>query len=202
VRYAVPGLFAVFLIEAWAASRWWPPYFSSGLVVFRRSVPWRHSVAPLPAVESLAERFRGVLGPSLVFCEIGPGEIAFREKLFEFRLLNYTPVMHGLLRLRPESSQVEVEGRANWFTIAFCLIFATFLWGFPGAWPMLGFLVGLLAVIGSLQATQYAKVATFVAEGAPTGESAPTRRVTPSVIVVTALAVAVFVGMALLWMAN
>jgi len=202
VHYAVPGLFVVLLIEAWAASRWWPPYFISGVVVYRRSILWTRSVASLPAVESLAQRFRGGLGPSLVFCEIGPGEIAFREKLFEFRLLNYTPVMHGLLRLRPESGRVEVEGRANWFTIAFCLVFATFLWGFPGAWPMLGFLVVLLGGIGSVQATQYAKVATFVAEGAPTGEPAPTRQVTPSFIVVTAIAVAVFVGMALWWMAN
>jgi hypothetical protein len=97
---------------------------------------------------------------------------------------------------------VEVEGRANWFTIAFCLVFATFLWGFPGAWPMLGFLTVLVGGIGSVQARQYAKVATFVAEGAATGEPARAQQVTPSFIVLTAIAVAVFVGMALWWMAN
>jgi hypothetical protein len=202
VGYAVPGLFAVLLTEAWAASRWWPPYFTNGLVVYRRSIPWTRSVMPLPGVESLAQRFRGGLGPSLVFCELGPGEVAFREKLFESRLFNYTPVMHGLLRLRPESGHVEVEGRANWFTIAFCLVFASFLWGFPGAWPMLGFLTVLLGGIGGVQATQYAKVATFVAEGEPTSEPAPTQPAKPSFIVLTAIAVVLFVGMALWWMAN
>ena len=122
MTYVVPGLFALILVEALASSRWWRPYFTNGLVVYRQSVPLGHSAPSLPGVEQLALRFRGGLGPSLAFREIGPGEVAFREVLFELKLLTYTPVMHGLMRLRRESQQVEIAGRANWFPIVFCLV--------------------------------------------------------------------------------
>jgi hypothetical protein len=165
VDYAVPGLLVILLIEILLTSRWWPPYFTRGLVVYRRSLALTGSVGSFPSVDSLAQRFRGTFGPSLVFAQLSPGLLAFREKVFEFRLVSYTPVMHGLLRLRLESSHLDVEGRANWSPIAFSVAMLIFLRDFPDAWPMLGFLLAFLGGVGALQANQYAKVAAFVAEG-------------------------------------
>jgi hypothetical protein len=200
VNYIVPGLFGLILVEALASGTWWRPYFTNGLVVYREVVPLGHSGASVPGAEELSARFRGGLGPSLAFREIGPGEIAFRQVLFELKLFTYTPVMHGLIRLKPESQQVEINGRANWFSIAFCLVMAAFVWSTPEAWPILVFLALLLVVIGSLQVSLYRKVAFFIAEGDTVAESA--RPAVRSTYLPKILIAAILIAMVMWWVTN
>ena len=130
-----------------------------------RFVAARPSGIPTPDVEALASHFRGRLGPSLVFRQLESGEVAFREASFELKLLSYTPVMHGLLLAVPGSTECVVEGRANWFSLAFSLWMASFVLSRPEAWPILLVLVALVGGIEAVQATTYREVAKFAVEG-------------------------------------
>jgi hypothetical protein len=116
----------------------------------------------MPSVEDLTAAFRGGLGPSLAFRSIGIEEVAFREAFFELRLFTYTPVMHGLVRIEPATQHVEVEGRANWFSVVFTLLAAAFVWERPEAWPILIFLAALLGGIYKFQGTRFRRVGEFV----------------------------------------
>lgn len=163
----VLALLVVLLAELVAACFWYATYFRIGLVVYRKVLQRTSDTDTTALHERLTERFRGGIGPSLMFHELAPGEIAFREACFELRFLTYTPVMHGLLRLPPQSHLVKVEGRASWFIIAFSASVVGLVAAHLDAWPMLPFLAAILASIYFVQARSYGKVARFVADGAP-----------------------------------
>lgn len=164
--YVVAGVLALLLVEVLVASSWWRPYFTRGLRLYRYSVSSKHAASQTVNLEELATHFRGRRGPSLVFRQLDPGEVAFREAVFELKLFNYTPVMHGLLRVVPGSGEVVVEGRANWFPLAFSLLVVIFVWSRPEAWPVLVFLGVLVAGIGAVQAKAYREIGQVVAHGA------------------------------------
>jgi hypothetical protein len=176
--YVLPILAIVFLVEIVLRSRWYPPYFTRGILVFRTSRPvatFAHG-AELP--DTLANRFRASFGPSLLFHRLPSGEIAFREPAFELKLFSYTPVMHGLLRLSEQDRVVEVEGRANWFVLALSAFFVFLAAGFPEGWALLIFAGLILGYIYSIQVRVYGKVADSVAQGAPPTATSPAARST------------------------
>ena len=163
--YVVPGLLALLLVEVVVASSWWRPYFTRGLRLYRHAVSSTRAPSQMVNLEELAAHFRGRLGPSLVFRQLDPGEVAFRGVVFELKLFNCTPVMRGLLRVVPGSLEVVVEGSANWFPLALSLIAVIFVWSRPMAWPILVFLGVLVADIGAVQAKTHREIGQVVAHG-------------------------------------
>ena len=155
IQYAVLTLLIVFLVQTIAEAAWYPPYFRHGLVIYRwQRLPTSPVIADLSEA-TLEASFRGVFGPSQLFRQIGPGEFAFRHPTLEFRLLTYTPLMHGLLRVEPHF--VQVEGRANWFTVAFVGWIFAFVWQVRESWPFLVFAALFLGA--GLLAAQIARTA-------------------------------------------
>jgi hypothetical protein len=149
------------------SGRWYEPYFARGLVIYRNVVSLGSTRLGLSA-DQLRQQLRGGLGPSLDFHELSPNTIAFREALFELKLFSYTPVMHGLLRYDQQAHAVTVEGRANWFTVAFSVLVLAFVWHRPEAWPVVGFLAVVLGGIYAVQAGRFRTVARCVTGAAPT----------------------------------
>ncbi len=166
-------LAGIALLEMVASALWWAPYFRGGLRLFREELSAIVPVWHLPTIASLEERFARGLGPSLSFRALDSGEIAFRERAFELRLFSYAPVMHGLIRINPETRSVVVEGRANWFPLLFASGIFTFVWRRPGSWQVAPFLVAFLALIYWVQRRLYRRVGRCVA-----GEDAASAPVT------------------------
>src|SRR5262249_36871503 len=92
--------------------------------------------------------------PSLLFRELSPGELAFREKVLELHFFTYTPLMHGRVEARPLEQTVVVQGRLNWSALIFP---AVFLVGPPreALGFVVPFMVGLYALLYAIQAYRY-----------------------------------------------
>jgi hypothetical protein len=149
------------IIEALISGRWNPTYFRVGIPIYSKTLPFEGAAPEALGEEALNNVFRRSLTPSLVFKEIGVGEFAFREKLFQFVLLTYTPIMHGRLEISSVSREVRVIGLLNWWILAFVLTSLTF---FSHSFEFVPFLFLLLGVIYLFQKSKYDKVGRFTAQ--------------------------------------
>jgi hypothetical protein len=139
-----------------ALTGWWVPfYFQYGVPVFRAR---RIGVPTLPpdAEGQLAERGDGRLMRAFAFRRLSTHEIAFRERMWGSGLFRYTPLMHGLIRHVPEEGAIYVTGLLNWYPAAFISFFAVVT---GGDVPMTLIAVGGVALIYSIQARRYRRVA-------------------------------------------
>jgi len=146
-------LMVVAIAEIALSGRWVPFYFLKGIILFKKSFCFAET--PDVSPDDLTTRFsRGVVTP-IVFYPLDEDLIAFREKMLSFRLFNYTPVMHGLIRVDRERREVSVTGYANWFALLFAFIFpAVFLANSPGKTVFFFVIPFLLFLFGSLYAIQ------------------------------------------------
>src|SRR5689334_1747498 len=105
------------LVDAVLSGTWNRMYFTSGLLFFIRRIPVarKHTNVPLPS--RFETRFQSTWSSSFAFREIEPNTYAFREKFFEFRIMGYSPLMHGVLFFDFANNQVVVKGFANWSSL-------------------------------------------------------------------------------------
>ena len=154
--YLMIALFAVAITEIVVTGTWQGFYFRLGIPLFRKKLDLPE--APELSTDLLCQRFcKGVTTP-LVFRRISPNEIAFRESIVSCRL-NYTPVMHGLIRYDEVVKVLYVVGWANWYAPMFLVFFAGIAFSMsPGE---LGFgimmILGALCVLAVLYAIQYSR---------------------------------------------
>jgi hypothetical protein len=95
-EFVIIAIFIIIvIIGMFLSGRWHPPYFRKGIRIYSKTYICG-SMAQVPVEEvALCEAFKRKVFPSLVFKEIGPGEFAFREKIFQFSLLSYSQIIHG-----------------------------------------------------------------------------------------------------------
>ena len=115
-------VFIICIIEYLLSGTWQPLYFRVGIPVFKKSILIKNKINL--HLDELNEEFNGKYASPIVFREIKDNVVAFREALFTFRLLSYTPVMHGLIR--STRTKIEVVGYANWYALSFWLLTAYF----------------------------------------------------------------------------
>jgi len=116
------------IIEITLSIKWSPYYFNYGIKLYSREINTKHIEKPTSQVSSLLNNSFKATGyfPSICFNQIDNKTIAFREKLFEFALFTYTPIMHGKIEIN--NSKINVAGYANWFPISFlALWYSSFL---------------------------------------------------------------------------
>jgi hypothetical protein len=149
-------LVVVAIAETVLNSRWVPFYFLKGIILFKKSVSFAEP--PYLSPDDLSTQFsQGIVSP-IVFYPLGEDLIAFREKLFSFRLLHYTPVMHGLIRIDRQQHEISVTGYANLFAILFAIIFPAAFIATSQAKSESGFIIPLLLILfGSLYTIQYVR---------------------------------------------
>ena len=166
--FAVLALIAIAIAETVLAACWNRGYFRSGLLIFRQRIPFAGAIQDLPDAARLEALLKSRWGPSILFRELSPGELAFREALWEFHLLSYTPIMHGHIEALPAERAVLVEGRLNWFTLGFVLMPALVL-DDPSSLLSLPFFVGVVGLIYLIQAHRYRRLATVLVEACAAG---------------------------------
>jgi len=158
------------LVETVLSATWNKTYFTTGIPIFVMRIPVELRHSNIPSVRQLEDRFYSSWASSLVFKEIDLYAYGFREKYFEFRLVGYSPVMHGVLVFDRNSNEVVVKGFANWSMLSFSLIWLSgVIAGAFSSFPLiaLGFILFFVLLMGLLYGIQYyrfSNVATFSAE--------------------------------------
>lgn len=126
-----PIIFVVLIAELIVSGTWQSFYFRAGIPLFKKSI--RLSSPPELSVDDLNRRFeRGVFMP-LRFKQMSPHEVAFREAFSGFRLLSYTPVIHGLIRYDETTRELHMIGFANWFALLFIIVLIAIASSFPSS---------------------------------------------------------------------
>ncbi|MCI5140887.1 MAG: hypothetical protein D3909_03995 [Candidatus Electrothrix sp. ATG1] len=155
------------LIEMRLSSKWSPLYFSKGIKLYSKEAR-RHTtqISTDDIVTSLNNSFKGTgFSPSIYFKKINNETVGFREKLFEFTLFSYTPLMHGKIEIK--NSNINISGFVNWYPIAFlCLWYAMLLPTFRHDIDIM-FLLAPIAIFGIIylmQSKKYNKIFSQIAE--------------------------------------
>jgi len=174
------GVLILVLVEMRLSAKWSPFYFNRGIKLFDREVISR-GIEEIQdsTIISLNDSFkRSWWSSSLVFRRLTESSIAFREKLFEFSLMNYTPLMHGKIIVDAQNDKVRVVGLSNWFPILFLVLWYSPLFrgfDFERDFVFLVAPVGIFGAIYLTQAVRYNKVCRYFAgEHGKTGESTST----------------------------
>ncbi len=103
-------------VLGWA---WWPPYFRTGVLLYRArlpiQIPKSHPGARFLATAiDLEGEFDGdLIGRQLTFQQLGQNEIAIRRGFLRGRWLSGPVALLGLIHHDPDSDTVVVEARAN-----------------------------------------------------------------------------------------
>ena len=179
IGFSFLGLFIVSLLaETFCTLTWNKAYFTSGWMIFVKRIPVSHWHTNIPPASLFENKFHSDVVSSLTFREIDTLSFGFREKLVQFRLIRYSPVMHGLLVFDTDNGQVIVKGFANWDALAFAVmwlgmlvLFLIFNWSMEMITFYLLIVLGAIAffslVMGLLywtQSSRFSKVASFAAE--------------------------------------
>ena len=146
----------LFAAELFTASGWRPWYFRNGLIVFRCDVS--AALPVLPEVGPLGAAAGGKILPPILFRNLAPNELAFRESTTGFGLLHYIPLMHGHILGSPDRGRAVVTGRISWLLVLLVgSLLAVFgAWGEP-RWVVLGIVVPVLVTLG-IQTARYRRI--------------------------------------------
>jgi hypothetical protein len=166
---AVGAMMIILTVEMILSATWNKTYFSFGLTLFEVNIPVNFHHVNIPPKSVFETQLRSVWLGSIAFREISHNTYGFREKLFQFRLMRYSPVMHGLLIFDDVNSQVIVKGFANWFLLVFSLIWLSevILWLFSGmimALAFLAFFILLMSLLYAIQYPRFVKIANIASE--------------------------------------
>jgi hypothetical protein len=137
------------IAEMRISSKWKAFYFLKGPVIFLKKYRINSADSIYDLSTKLEQQFSNNWLPSILFRQLDQDAIAFRETLFEFVLLTYTPVMHGTISVNQTASEITITGRANWFLMAFSLF-----WLLSCPLGSLG-IIFLIVLISALYGTQF-----------------------------------------------
>jgi hypothetical protein len=155
-------LISFLLIESILLLSWNRIYFRFGIPIFVKRIPFFGSLDEPFDAQYLEDNFEGVYVPNIFFRKISSKECAFREKLWNFRIFSYIPVMRGLIRGDEGKKSLCIIGYVNWYVVIFTLYIlgSAAFYSFASWTPML-ILVALFYVT---QAIRFKKVSEFAFE--------------------------------------
>ncbi|MDA3800161.1 MAG: hypothetical protein PF692_13915 [Kiritimatiellae bacterium] len=156
-----PVILVVVIAELIVSGTWQKFYFTTGIPVFKKAV--RLSESPELSSDVLNDRFSGGFWGPLCFKPMSSNQIAFREAIFCFHLMNYTPVMHGLIRYDERMKELQVIGFVNWFAPLFILCFIAMASSLPSSEEGIDimftvFPIGLFASLYFIQFSRFSRV--------------------------------------------
>lgn len=153
--YLGVALIAVAVLEIILSASWSDFYFRVGVPVFRKTFSYVGLTPTELRAEELSAQFEGKIAPSILFVRLSRCDIAFREKMLQWRVLNYTPLMHGIIRDDPVRQEITVTGHANWFAFAFLIWWYVSIFDFGLGRSELIFFAAPLLVYGLIYLIQY-----------------------------------------------
>lgn len=126
----VPVIFVIAIVEMILSGTWCRLYFSYGVPVFSYEPDSRNPLAKTLDSEILEKSLPVGKYVPIKLRQFSSQLFGFREAAWSgFGKMPYTPVMHGKLVMQ-DNGQVRVVGLANWFTVAFSIVFV----GLPIQW--------------------------------------------------------------------
>ena len=161
-------LLVVLVAETVLSATWKKVYFTRGIVIFAKKSSVDSAMIQGKSASAFQLHFDNIFrGQRMLFREIEPGVVAFREEMVEFRFmaLRYPPIMHGIVAVESGIGKPVVKGMLNWTVVAF---FGIFLWISLGALnaSLLSLVFPLLAafmvmLIYWIQYRRYKKILDF-----------------------------------------
>jgi hypothetical protein len=152
----------VIIAEVVLSMKWNVFYCTRGIPIFVRRAESAAKLESFP-LETLEKASATVAGAPFQFRRLDPDTIAFRERSLG-GLMHYAPLMHGLIRKRPEEASVAVLGLVNWWAIAIVVLLGAIL-GRNVA--IIGFYAALtFAVLYFIQAVRYLRIAKAIRNSA------------------------------------
>ena len=146
---------AIAIVEIVLSAKWSRFYFTVGLPIFWRRVD-RVIGLEDQSLHELLQVAATVAATPLLFRRLAPDLIAFREKAFGGSI-HYTPIMHGVIRRRPEEATAVVLGLVNWYIVALIVMFAILMGAdFIGIVP---YLVAAVSIVYLIQSVRYGRIA-------------------------------------------
>ena len=156
-------LIVIVVIEMIVSGTWQSFYFTMGIPIYKKTATLTSQTKPSP--EDLNGLFSQSMAAPILFKQISDNQVAFREALFSFRIMNYTPVMHGLIQYSP--GEVQVIGLANWFAPVFIISFIAISISFMGpsgsGLLFVAFPIALFAALYLIQYKRFKKVYDILA---------------------------------------
>ena len=155
------------LIEMGLAAKWSPFYFNNGIKLYSKHIGINNSQINMDDLSNLLNTaFKGTgFSPSILFQRIDDQNIGFREKVLEFSLFSYTPLMHG--KIEVNHSNIKIAGLANWYPIGFVCLWYSFLFPTFRFDMDIMFLLAPVIIFGVIyfvQSRRYNKIASQLAE--------------------------------------
>lgn len=130
MNYFIVTLLLAFLIEIFLDTKAVPFYFRHGILLFRKRFKIATPAFTFPDMTILNEKFDEALKqPSLIFDEIGPSQIAVREKPFQITFARYSAILHGNIEFDGNKKELILSCYSN-LTIS-VLILGLTIGGFP-----------------------------------------------------------------------
>ena len=153
-------LISFLLIESILLLSWNRIYFRFGIPIFVKRIPFLGSLDEPFDAQYLEDNFEGVYVPNIFFRKIGSKECAFREKLCNFKIFSYIPVMRGLIRGDDGKKALCIIGYVNWYVVFFAMfaLGSAIFYSIPSWTPML-ILVALFYVTQAIRFKNIADVA-------------------------------------------
>ncbi len=153
----------IIIAEVVLSMKWNLFYCTRGIPIFVRRIESAGKPETL-SLETLEKASATAAGAPFQFRRLDPNTIAFRERSLG-GLMHYAPLMHGLIRKRPEEASVAVLGLVNWWAIGL-IVFLVAILGRDIA--VIGlYAVGALAVLYFIQAVRYLRIAKAIRNSAP-----------------------------------
>ncbi len=129
------------IAELIVSGTWQPFYFTWGIPIYWKSV--RLSAPPELSIDILNNQFSQDEYIPFLFKRINRHEIAFREVFFSLQRINYTPIMHGLIRYDDKIKELKIIGLVNWFSPLFIM----FLISISISWSIFVPIIGIMLIV-------------------------------------------------------
>ena len=157
-------LVAVLIIaEIVLAMKWNRFYCTRGLPILIRRVESAAKLESLP-LETLEKASATAAGAPFQFRRLDANTIAFRERSLG-GLIHYAPLMHGLIRKKPEEASAAVLGLVNWWAIGLVVFLGAFLGRNTAIIGL--YALGAFAMLYFIQAVRYLRIAKAIRNSTP-----------------------------------
>lgn len=117
---AVPFIIiSLLLVEVIFQLTWFKLYFRNGIPVYKKKYPFWGVLSEPFDTKYLEQQFKSSYSCTIFFKRFNEFECGFREKLWELRLLNYIPVMRGMIKGDEKNKSFYIVGYLNWYVFLF-----------------------------------------------------------------------------------
>jgi hypothetical protein len=166
-----PIIIIVLIIDIALSVVWHRFYYSSGICVYRRTIPFKTKRTFFSIAELIESRINDQIDTNpFIFGIVDDNTFGIREKLlsFGFAKTSYTPIMHGSLFYDEQNQIIVFRGLLNWFSFGFPVLWYSLIFSVPFHVKNTIFIIFIIAplvvytFIYLLQSRRYDKITELI----------------------------------------